>query len=158
MQTLLDILDSLQAHHWVLVILCLISLCFCAAIIVALRRSRDPLIGAARRVQSGDKPDWLQGTALAVAVLGLFTWLNIRDARVIDQTIAEQQRIDAGYLPTDRARLNVNLNDCPPRTDGMTDQIVMTIATHADHGPVVTGCSRIGQRMYQTKPREQVRG
>ena len=141
-----------NAHHLMLALLLTIGIGICIAVIACTRRTRDPL---ARRV---DKPDWLQGTAFAIAVLGLFTWLNIRDASVIDQVIAEQQRIDAGYLPTDRARLNVNLNDCPPRSDGMTDQIVMTIATHADHGPVVTGCSRIGHRSYQAKPSNIVKG
>ena len=149
-----------NAHHLLLGILLLIGLGICIAVIACTRRTDDLLTRAKRirRIHPDDKPDWLQGTAFAIAVLGLFTWLNIRDARVIDQVIAEQQRIDAGYLPADRARLNVNLNDCPPRSDGMTDQIVMTIATHADHGPVVTGCSRIGQRMYQAKPRQQVQG
>lgn len=157
METLQSIIASLEPHHWVLVILCLIGLAFCACIIIGLRRAQDPLACISRR--RDDKPDWIQGTAFAIAVLGLFTWMNIRDVRIADQAIAEQQRIQSGYLPADRANLHIDINaNCGPRIDGMTDQIIITIATESDLHDRITGCKRIGQRMFQVKPSNIVKG
>jgi hypothetical protein len=140
------------AHHLLLGILLTIGIGICIAVIACTRRARDPL------PRYDDKPDWIIGSAFVVVILAGNAWLDLRDLRNIDAAVAEQRRIKAGYFPADRARLNVNLNQCPPRTDGMTDHVVMAIATRADGGHTVTGCSRISHRQYQVKPREQVRG
>lgn len=106
-----------------------------------------------RALRHGAKPnESAAGLAVAILLLLLMGALDTRDKRITEIEDLAQQRLDAallarGHLPRALSRLTVDLNDCPPRTDGMTDQIVMTITTQADRGgPIVTGCSRIAER------------
>lgn len=52
----------------------------------------------------------------------------------------------------------LDLRDLRNADAAVAEQLVMTIATDSDLQPTVTGCTRVGQRMYQPKAREQVRG
>lgn len=142
-----------NAHHLLLGFMLFIGVGVCAAVIIFIRHTRDPL------VHHEDKPDWIIGTAFVALILAGNAWLDMRDLRNIDAAVMEQRRIQAGFLPADRASLQIDINHaCGPRTEGMTDQLVMTINTRSDLHHTVTGCSRISHRMYQVKPREQVRG
>lgn len=98
-----------------------------------------------------DNPHWILGVGLAVALIALFAWRDDRDTRWLAAVQADRAALEAGYLPNDRARFTVDLNTCPPRTDGMTDQVVMVIATQRDGGHVVHGCSRIAERQYMRR-------
>lgn len=89
---------------------------------------------------------------IIIGVALVYGQLDARERR-LNETLATQQRdaklLAQGYLPPALSRLTVDLNECPPRTDGMTDQVLMTIATQADRGgPIVTGCSRIAHRPH----------
>jgi len=53
--------------------------------------------------------------------------------------------------PQPRRLFTINLADCPPQTDGTTDQLIMTISSRSDTAPEVTGCTRIAKRQYLTK-------
>ena len=144
-----------NAHHLLLALLLFIGIGVCVAVIIFIRHGRDPLACLPR---DDEKPDWLIGTAFVALILAGNAWLDMRDLRNADAAIAEQRRIKAGYFPADRASLKVNLNQCPPRTDGMTDHIVMAIATRADGGHTVTACSRIAHRQFIANERKGVRG
>ena len=87
---------------------------------------------------------------IIIGVALVYAQLDARERR-LNETLATQQRdaklLAQGYLPPALSRLIVDLNECPPRTDGMTDQVLMTITTQADRGgPIVTGCNRIAHR------------
>jgi hypothetical protein len=97
-------------------------------------------------------PCWALGIAFVVGFLALDIWNDHRADTIIRAQIAEQDRIHAGYLPRDRAQLQADINKhCGPRTDGMTEQLVMTITTASDLQPEVTGCTRIEHRQYARK-------
>jgi len=103
-----------------------------------------------------DRPDWPLGIGIVVLILAGFSWLDSRDAKIIAELEAQGQirkLMAAGYLRPDKAWFKANLNDCPPRTDGMTDQVVMVITTEADGKHKSEGCSRIAQRQYIVKPK-----
>jgi len=139
-----------------LITLLVLGVAIIAAIIIALRRVRgaNPLplyFPKDYKRQRHDEPNWFLGGCLVVALVALYTWTDDRDTRVIARVNAERAAIEAGYLPGDRARLTIDLNTCPPRTDGMTDQVVMVIATKRDGGHVVHGCSRIAERQYMRR-------
>jgi len=126
-----------------------------AAIIIALRRVRgaNPLplyFPKDYKRQRHDEPNWFLGGCLVVALLGLYAWTDDRDT-AIARVEHDRARLAAGYLPPHHARLVVDLNTCPPRSDGMTDQVVMVIATQRDGGHVVHGCSRIAERQYMRR-------
>jgi hypothetical protein len=145
-----------NAHHLLLALLLFIGIGVCVAVIIFIRHGRDPLACLPR---DDEKPDWLIGTAFVALILAGNAWLDMRDLRNIDAAVMEQRRIQAGYLPSDRASLQIDINrSCGPRTEGMTDQLVMTIATRSDLHHTVTGCSRISHRQFMPKQREQVRG
>lgn len=137
----------------IIAILMLLGGAFIGIILYA-QHSRGPLDHLPTREDY--KSNWPLGIAFAVSLIALYTWSDERD-RNLQARIAEQHRtqaaVAAGYLPPDRARLTVDLNDCPPRTDGMTDQVLMAIATQADGQHTITGCSRIAQRQYTVKPK-----
>lgn len=100
------------------------------------------------------KSHWPMGIALVFTLSALYAWTGERDRNLqarIDNQARVQALVASGYFHPDRARLTVNLNDCPPRTDGMTDQVLMAIATQADGQHTITGCSRIAQRKYVVK-------
>ena len=87
---------------------------------------------------------------IIIGVALVYAQLDARERR-LNETLAAQERdaklLAQGYLPPALSRLTVDLNECPPRTDGMTDQVLMTITTQADRGgPIVTGCNRIAHR------------
>jgi hypothetical protein len=130
-------------HHPEL-ILALLAIGFAVVglILLFLRRMRDPLPPS----RHNDRPDWYQGTALVVAVIGLFSFMDSRDARIARDEQATANLIARGYLPPDVASITVNLNQCPLRSDGMTDTVLMVIASAADKKPVLQGCSRIANR------------
>lgn len=91
--------------------------------------------------------NWALGAAATLCALVIFGFLDDRDARLARADTQRQAIAAAGYLQPEHARITLDLNrSCPPRTDGLTDQLVMTISTQADHGPVLTGCSRIAHR------------
>lgn len=132
-------------------IACIILGAGIAACVIALRRrNHDPLLP--------DTPDtgpWVCAVAAFIAFGALMHWFHIRDERIIAENAAKQlageheaRNISAGYLPRSMAEFTVDLNLCPPQTDGMTDQVVMAIATRRDGGHEFHGCSRIAQRGY----------
>lgn len=106
--------------------------------------------------------DWPTALLIVVLMMAGFSWLDSRDAKVIAELEAQGQirkLMNAGYLHPDRAWFKANLNDCPPRTDGMTDKVVMVITTEADGKHKAEGCSRIAHRQYIVKPlRKPVQG
>ena len=82
--------------------------------------------------------NWLYAGSFALLTLALLGILDDRDQRI---AAAEQGRIV------------LNLNDhCPPRTDGLSDLVVMTLSTQADHGPELTSCARIAERGITRRP------
>lgn len=102
--------------------------------------------------QGPDAISWTLGILFVVGFFALDIWNDHRADSVIRAQIAEQDRIHAGYLPRSRAQLTADINKhCGPRTDGMTDQLVMTITTESDLQPEVTGCNRIAHRQYTRK-------
>ncbi len=103
-------------------------------IILAIMTLGGACIGATLLMHHRDRPPprdhgkppegWLLGIGGAIAVLGLYAWLDERDAR-IEAMLRTPARV--------AQRLTVDLDTlCPPRTDGMTDQVVMAIGTQAD--------------------------
>jgi hypothetical protein len=134
-----------------------VVVCF---LIIFRRIPRKPPSAQRRSLQ--DRPDWPLGIGVVVVMMGLFSWLDLRDEKFHQQMIENAQirnLINAGYLHPDRAWLNVNLNECGPRTDGMTDQVLMVITTEADGKHVAAGCSRIAERKYIVRPKaKQVQG
>lgn len=130
-------------HHLLLGIILLLALCIAIYAIYLLRMSAGPVTGWSR--------DWIFAFGIIVALLGGNAWLDERDAKAVAQMEREgriRELMNAGYLRPDKAWLNVNLNDCPPQIAGMTEQVVMAIATQPDGAHVVQGCSRIAGRQY----------
>jgi hypothetical protein len=82
---------------------------------------------------------------LALLIIAALT-IDPRDDIYI--SAADRALIDAATLA--EQKITLNLDDCGPRTDGLTDQIVMTIEAQADQAPRITGCVRIAQRQYIT--------
>lgn len=127
-----------------------------AAIIALLVAGVATLYAIWRTLQPGTVPG--SGVPeLVLAILALIVLLGIHshDKRVAARVALEQQQLAQGYLPVEHAQISVNLNErCPPRTDGMTDQLVMLITTQADHQPEITGCLRIAQRPYLVKEKK----
>lgn len=108
---------------------------------------------ALRHPKSSDQV--LPSVSLAVIAFIVMLGIHAHDKRVAARAAIEQQQLAQGYLPVEHAQLSVNLNErCPPRTDGMTDQLVMLITTQADHQPEITGCLRIAQRPYLVKEKK----
>lgn len=147
--------------YWLIAALTLLGIGVCGLVIHTIRRAnrygdqffetridipRWPLDH--RKHRHHDDPNWILGVGITAALLALYTVTDDRDTRIIAEAEAERAQIAAGYLPDRAARLRVNLNDCPPRTDGMTDQVVMVIATRADGVHTLAGCSRIAHRQY----------
>lgn len=158
-------LHQIPQHYWLLAALALLAIGICGLILYTLRRGdTDKFFDAGTspwprdyaKPRRPDDPNWFLGGITVIGCIAVFAVADDRDARVHR---AEQQRqaiAAAGYLPPEQARLDVNLNrDCPPRRDGLSDQLVMTISTQADTGPVITGCSRIAHRQWV---REQGKG
>jgi len=123
---------------------------------------RMPQKPPAARPKLKDRPDWPMGVGVVIVMFAFFSWLDTRDERIRLEMEAQGQiraLINAGYLHPDRAWFKANLNDCGPRTDAMTDQVVMVITTEADGKHQAAGCSRIAERQYIVKPRvKQVQG
>jgi hypothetical protein len=138
-----------NTHHLLLGLLLLLGLGIAALCVTFIRHGRDPLrpvVGTQK-----EKSDWLLGSAFVVIILAGNSWLDNRDAKIHAQISAQRALVMAGYVPDEHARFDVNLNQCPPQSPGMTDQVLMVIATQADGKHVVTGCSRIAHRMFQVR-------
>lgn len=86
------------------------------------------------------------GIAIALIAIAALTIDNRDDIYI---SAADRVLIDAATLA--EQQITLNLDDCGPRTDGLTDQIVMTIEAQADQAPRITGCVRIAQRQYTAK-------
>lgn len=146
-----------NAHHLLLGLLLVIGLAIAITAVVFIRHARDPLRPVAGPEK--EKSDWLTGTAFVIAIVIGNAWLDNRDARIAAEVDAARALVSAGYFAPERATLTVNLNDCPPQRDGMTDQVIMVIATQPDGKHTQRGCSRIAHRQYEVrKLREGVRG
>ena len=138
-----------NAHHLLLGLMLALGIAAAITIVVFIRHARDPL----RPVAGSDKEksDWLIGTAFSVLVLVGASWLDQRDARIAAEVTAARELIKAGYFAPERATFTVNLNECPPQREGMTDIVLMSIVTQADGKHVVRGCSRIEHRQYRVR-------
>lgn len=156
-------IPQLTTADWLLGTLLLAGLGLAAAILYSLRHRDPPRITARDLAEprawrdyrdtrpEEQRPHWIAGTLVAVALIGLFSWLDGGDARLqahIERQRLEEQRIADGYIPRRHERVEVNLNHCPPRSDGMTDQVVMVIIASADGGHEIAGCSRIAERQF----------
>jgi hypothetical protein len=142
-------------QNLLLLVILLLGVGVIALVLITLRRLRGPEPGHINKVTGyqrprADQPSWFWGGALAVSLILLFAWADDRDT-AIARIEHDRARLAAGYLPPHHARLVVDLNACPPRSDGMTDQVVMVIATQRDGGHVVHGCSRIAERQYMRR-------
>jgi flagellar basal body-associated protein FliL len=65
-----------------------------------------------------------------------------------DITISATDRAVITALREPDHLITINLADCPPQSEGSTDQLIMTITSRSDTQPEVTGCARIAQRQY----------
>lgn len=139
-----DLDIELDPVHVIAALLIILAFALCASVIVLLRRGRN----------QDSESHWLGGIAFVVLY---FTFMHFIDAR--EATIrAEMQReariadmIRAGYIHPDKSVFRADINQCPPRTDGMTDQLLLLITTESDTAPRITGCTRIAQRRYIVK-------
>lgn len=90
------------------------------------------------RPRDEDAPRWLVGTAAALLLIAITSWLGHRDERIL----AAERRADR---EAELVRLG-----CAPRQAGDTDIITLTIDTAADphtaHGQRVLGCARYVDR------------
>lgn len=145
-----------NAHHLLLALMLAIGIAVAVTCIVFIRHARDPL----RPVRGHkEESDWLIGSAFVVVIVLGNAWLDNRDAQIAAKVTAVQQLVKAGYFAPEHARLDVDLNQCPPRTDGMTDIVLMAIVTQSDGKHIQRGCSRIAHRQFVKEQKNgRVRG
>lgn len=137
---------TLEAYLLAALLICMI-LSVVITVIVLMRRTPPDLSHRERKERHG----WWIAVIFTVTYLGFMSWIDTRDQNIIAELEAQGQirkLINAGYLRPDKAWFKANLNECPPRTDGMTDQVVMVITTEADGKHQARGCSRIAERQY----------
>jgi len=106
----------------------------------------------------GERDRWHMGLKIAgiiVIILSAFGIVGAIDMRADEATAAAtheaMQRLAAAR------ELERGLRACPPAGPGMTDVLLMVVHSTPDTGVTVSGCSRIAERSYLSRPRVESR-